>query len=95
MMIDIYSYYNVEIYICYSYISNEDSTPNEKVFSINSNREKEKLNGRELIEIIVEHLSDKDISELYVEPDYVKIEKFDPISGETSTIRITYERNDK
>lgn len=92
MMIDIYGDYKITSNYEVSYISEEDSTPNDIVFSNFANTEQEIINGGLLLERIGKHLLNADISEVYFDESFIKLEFFNPTSGEAHTINIVYER---
>lgn len=93
-MIDVYSNYKITLDCEGSYISQEDSTPNDIVFSKFEHNEEKIINGGLFIEKIGKYLLDTDVSEIYFDESFIKLEFFNPINGEGHTINIVYERID-
>lgn len=91
MRIDIYNNYKITSNYEGTYISQEDSTPNDIVFSKFANTKEEIINGGELLERIGKKLLDNEISEIHADDNFVKLEFFNPTNGESSTINIVYE----
>lgn len=88
---------NINIYACYkvcykceySYISQEDSTFDDKVFNDGTTEFTHMINGGSLINLLVEKLKDKYFSEFKIENNIIEIHCFDYNNGETSIY--TYE----
>lgn len=95
--INIYEDYKIKVWTKYNYISQEDSTPNDIVFSEADDYTEEVVNGGMLLEIVRLKLSDSDISSFSFIRNEIIIENFDPTSGECSTtvIKLRRKRRDK
>lgn len=87
MEINIYSNYIVKSTGEFSYISDEDSLgPNDVAFRTDGYAREDKMNGGELINLIIKKLKDYNLSEFNIYPDENKIEfsYFNPMTGEGS-----------
>lgn len=83
--INIYSCYKV-CYKCeYSYISQEDSTFDDKVFNKGMTENTFIINGGSLIDLLVEKVKDNYFSEFAIKNNIIIIHCFDYNTGETST----------
>lgn len=87
--INIYACYKVYYKCEYSYISQEDSTFDNKVFNDGMTENTFMINGSSLINLLVEKLKDKYFSEFQIENNVITIDCFNYNSGETSVY--TYE----
>lgn len=92
MTIDVYSDFKIKVKSEYNTISQEDSMPNDYVFSKDCDYTEEIVNGGVLLEILRFKLSNSDISEISIKGNNIKIENFDPSSGESSTIEMNIRR---
>lgn len=84
--INIYGNYKVHSKCEYSYISQEDSTPDDKVFRTHKMENIYLLNGDKVIELITGSLQDIYFSELVIKGNIITIEHFNYNSGESDTL---------
>ncbi len=92
MNIDIYSKYKVKFLSNGAYISQEDSTPDDYVFSHYENVEEQILEGYKVLDIIKQKLDSQYIQEFYVKDNTIKIEIFNYNNGEGDTYIMTIDR---
>lgn len=85
MNIGIFDKYKVTCKFKYTYM-NEDEDWVEK-----SDKWEKSMDGIELIKIINNHLTDKDFFSINAQDNFIHIENFDPMSGETASYNIKYE----
>jgi len=94
MEINIYSNYIVKSTGEFSYISDEDSLgPEDVAYRTDGYAREDKMNGGELIDLIIKKLKDDWISEFRIKKDKKKLvfEYFNPNNGESSTTEIRIE----
>lgn len=82
MNINIYQKYKVKKIINCSFIDNETSTPNDINFKDFNKEIEEEIEGSYLLDYITDLLTDKDIIGFAVKQNKIKIEHFNPFSGE-------------
>lgn len=83
MNINIYSKYKVRFLSSGAYISQEDSTPDDKVFNHYENDEEEIIDGGKLLDIIKYRLDDSYLQEFSVIDNTIRIEIFNYMNGES------------
>lgn len=82
MNIDIYSKYKVRFLNSGAYISQEDSTPDDIVFTHYEDDKEEIIDGGKLLDIIKYKLNDNYLQEFSVIDNTIRIEKFNYMNGE-------------
>ena len=92
MNIDIYSKYKVKFLRDGAYISQEDSTPDDYVFSHYENIGEQILEGYKVLDIIKRKLDSQYIQEFSVKDNTIKIEIFNYNNGEGDTCIMTIDR---
>ena len=92
MIIDIYSKYKVRFLSSGAYISQEDSTPDDYVFSHYENEAEEILEGYKLLDFIKRKLDNNYLQEFSVIDNTIKIEIFNYNNGEGDTITLIIDR---
>lgn len=83
MNINIYSKYKVRFLSNDAYISQEDSTPDDKVFNHYENDEEEIIDGGKLLDIIKYRLDNSYLQEFSVIDNTIRIEIFNYMNGES------------
>lgn len=83
--INIYANYKVHYKCKYFYISQEDSTPDDKTFKGGYVEEFLIKNGGELINILTKNIQNSYFSELNIKDNTIIIEHFNYNSGENDT----------
>lgn len=92
MSIDIYSKYKVRFLNSGAYISQEDSTPDDKVFNHYENDEEEIVDGGKLLDIIKYRLDSGYLQEFSVIDNTIRIEIFNYMNGESDKYIMVVER---
>ena len=92
MTIDIYSKYKVRFLSSGAYISQEDSTPDDKVFTHYENDNEEIIDGGKLLDTIKYRLDDNYLQEFSVIDNTIRIEIFNYMNGESDKYIIVVER---
>ena len=92
MFIDIYSKYKVRFLNTGAYISQEDSTPDDIVFTHYEDDKEEIIDGGKLLDIIKYRLNDTYLQEFSVMHNTIRIEVFNPMSGEGDKYVMVIER---
>lgn len=92
MNIDIYSKYKVKHLSSGAYISQEDSTPDDYVFSHYDNIQEEILEGYKLLDFIKHKLDDTYLQEISIKDNTIKIEIFNYNNGEGDTYIMAIDR---
>ena len=92
MNIDIYSNYKVRFLSNGAYISQEDSTPDDIVFTKYENDEELILDGGKLLDIIKCKLNNSYLQEFSVIDNTIRIEIFNYMNGESDKYIIVIER---
>lgn len=92
MNIDIYSKYKVRFLNSGAYISQEDSTPDDIVFTHYEDDKEEIIDGGKLLDIIKYKLDDRYLQELSVIDNTMRIETFNYMNGESDKYIMVIER---
>ena len=92
MNIDIYSKYKVRFLNSGDYISQEDSTPDDIVFTHYEDDKEEIIDGGKLLHIIKYTLDDSYLQEFSVIDNTIRIETFNYNNGESDKYIIVIER---
>lgn len=92
MNIDIYSKYKVRFLSNGAYISQEDSTPDDIVFTHYEDDKEEIIDGGKLLDIIKYKLDDRYLQEFSVIDNTIRIEIFNYMNGESDKYIMVIER---
>lgn len=92
MRIDIYSKYKVRFLNSGAYISQEDSTPDDIVFTHYEDDKEEIIDGGKLLDIIKYRLDDRYLQEFSVINNTIRIETFNYMNGESDKYIMIIER---
>lgn len=92
MSIDIYSKYKVRFLSSGAYISQEDSTPDDIVFTHYENDEEQIIDGGKLLDIIKYRLDDRYLQEFSIIDNTIRIEIFNYMNGESDKFIMVVER---
>lgn len=92
MDIDIYSKYKVRFLNSGAYISQEDSTPDDIVFTHYEDDKVEIIDGGKLLDIIKYRLDDSYLQEFSVINNTIRIEIFNYMNGENDRYIMVIER---
>ncbi len=92
MRIDIYSKYKVRFLSSGAYISQEDSTPDDYVFSHYEDDKEEIIDGGKLLDFIKYKLDDNYLQEISIKNNTIRIETFNYNNGESDTLTIVVDR---
>lgn len=92
MNIDIYSKYKVRFLNSGAYISQEDSTPDDIVFTHYEDDKEEIIDGGKLLDIIKYRLDNRYLQELSVIDNTMRIEIFNYMNGESDKYIMVIER---
>lgn len=92
MNIDIYSKYKVRFLNSGAYISQEDSTPDDIVFTHYEDDKEEILDGGKLLDIIKYRLDDFYLQEFSVIDNTIRIKMFNYMNGESDKYIMVIER---
>lgn len=92
MNIDIYSKYKVRFLNSGAYISQEDSTPDDIVFTHYEYDKEEIIDGGKLLDIIKYKLDDMHLQEFSVIDNTIRIELFNYNNGESDKYIMVIER---
>lgn len=92
MSIDIYSKYKVRFLNSGAYISQEDSTPDDIVFTHYEDDKEEIIDGGKLLDIIKYRLDDRYLQEFSVIDNTIRIEIFNYMNGESDKYIMVVER---
>jgi hypothetical protein len=99
MRIDIYSKYKVRFLSSGAYISQEDSTPDDYVFSHYEEDNEEIIDGSKLLGILKYKLENNYLQEISIKDNTIRIETFNYNNGEGDDLTIVVDRiegeNDK
>lgn len=91
MNINIYENYVVEIWNVYSYISDEDSLPDDWAYRSDGGSSTIKINGGELLDMLKNKFSEDWLQEVVWKENSIRFEYFNPMNGESSTVKYTIE----
>lgn len=85
-----YGYYRVNV--SYKWCSRDeyDYDIGQYIFNNYKNKSSQRMNGGELMEFIAKYLTSKDICEVSFGDNKIYISEFDPFSGETNDVKITF-----
>lgn len=92
MSIDIYSKYKVRFLSSGAYISQEDSTPDDIIFTHYENDEEQIIDGGKLLDIIKYRLDDSYLQEFSIIDNTIRIEIFNYMNGESDKFIMVVER---
>jgi len=92
MRIDIYSKYKVRFLSCGAYISQEDSTPDDYVFSHYEEDNEEIIDGSKLLGILKYKLENNYLQEISIKDNTIRIETFNYNNGEGDKLIIVIDR---
>ena len=92
MCIDIYSKYKVRFLNSGAYISQEDSTPDDIVFTHYEDDKEEIIDGGKLLDIIKYKLDNSYLQEFSVIDNTIRIEIFNYMNGESDKYIMVIER---
>lgn len=92
MRIDIYSKYKVRFLSSGAYISQEDSTPNDYVFSHYEEDNEEIIDGSKLLGILKYKLENNYLQEISIKDNTIRIETFNYNNGEGDKLTIIVDR---
>lgn len=92
MSIDIYSKYKVRFLNSGAYISQEDSTPDDIVFTHYEDDKEEIIDGGKLLDIIKYRLDDSHLQEFSVIDNTIRIEIFNYMNGESDKYIMVIEK---
>lgn len=92
MSIGVYSDYKIKVTTEYSYINQEDSEPDDYVYSKDRNYTEEIVNGWALLNIISMELSSDETVNITIKGNTIVINKFCPHDGTGSDTEIKFNR---
>ena len=95
MLINIFSDYKIKFIYKGCHISQEDSTPGDLYFAHDEYEKEEIINGGKFMEMIGKYLMNDKIITYFCDKGFIKIENFDPLSGEGNDIVIVFEELEK
>lgn len=91
MNIDIYDDYVVEIWNTYTYVSDEDSLPDDWAYRTDGGSSTITRNGGELLDMLEKNFSEQWLQEVVWKDNSIRFEYFNPMNGESSTVKYTIE----
>ena len=92
MDINIYEDYVVMISSTFSYISDEDSLPDDWAYRSDGSLNTRVYNGGELLDMLKKNFSEDWLQEVVWEDNTIIFEYFNPMNGEGSTVKYMIER---
>lgn len=98
MNINIYEDYVVGIWNTYTYVSDEDSLPDDWAYRSDGGSSTITINGGELLDMLKKKFSEDWLQEVVWKENSIRFEYFNPMNGEGSTVKYTIEdviRSDK
>ena len=91
MDINIYEDYVVMISSTFSYISDEDSLPDDWAYRSDGSLNTRVYNGGELLDMFKKKFSEDWLQEVVWKENSIRFEYFNPMNGESSTVKYTIE----
>lgn len=93
MSIDIYGDYVVEICNDYTYISQEDSLPDDWAYRSDCVSSIITINGGKLLDMLKKNFSENWLQEVIWKDNSIIFEYFNPMNGTGSTVKYTIEHD--